>query len=147
MTDQEILSPSGRYKLIVSSIETKPGCWNYTLGKVFAVGSDTPIAEIRRNYSSFPRTWVEGHANGHDYLVGGEDYQGQTVIELDTGKRRDFLPPEAAQGHGFCWAGAVYDVASKLLIIEGCFWACPYEFRFYDFSDPMSGWPQLGEGQ
>jgi hypothetical protein len=30
-----------------------------------------------------------------------------------------------------------------MLIVNGCHWACPYEFRFYDFSDPMAGWPEI----
>jgi hypothetical protein len=29
------------------------------------------------------------------------------------------------------------------LVVGGCYWACPYETRFYDFSNPMAGWPQL----
>ncbi len=140
----ERLSPSGKYKLLVTSFTSGPGTWNVTEGKVFRVDSDTPIASIRRNYSAFPYCFVEGHANGHDYLIGGEDYQGQTIIELDTGAKRGLLPEEAKEGHGFCWGGYTYSPETQLLLVDGCFWACPYEYRFYDFSDPMNkGWPQL----
>jgi len=138
----EHLSPSGEYKLVVNSHATKPGCWDYTRGLVYRKGSDKPIAKVKRNYSSFPFCWID-HPNGHSYLVCGEDYQGQTVIELDTGKRRDHLPPEAEKGHGFCWADYRFDAATLMLVVEGCIWACPYEFRFYDFSDPMNGWPEI----
>lgn len=140
---KEVLSPSGKYKLVVTSFTSGPGTWNVTEGKVFKVDSDTPITSIRRNYSAFPYCFVEGHANGHDYLVGGSDYQGQTVIELDTGKRRELLPEEAKEGNGFCWGSYSYNVETQLLVVDGCYWACPYEFRFYDFSDPMNGWPLL----
>lgn len=140
----EHLSPSGRYKLVVTNFTTGPGTWNVTEGKVFRVDSDTPIASIRRNYSAFPYLFIEQHANGHDYLIGGENYQGQTIIELDTGVKRGLLPEEAKQGHGFCWGGYTYDPTTQLLLVDGCFWACPYEYRFYDFSDPVNkGWPQL----
>ncbi len=140
----EKLSPSGKYKLVVTSYTSGPGTWNVTEGKVFRVDSDQPIASIRRNYSSFPYLFIEQHANGHDFLIGGEDYQGQTVIELDTGTKRGLLPEEARQGHGFCWAHYTYHPETKLLLVDGCHWACPYEYRFYDFSDPMNkGWPQL----
>lgn len=142
-TPKELISPSGKYKLVVTPYQTSPGAWGYTQGLVYAIGSDTPIAAIRRNYSSFPHLFIEGHPNGHDYLIGGEDYQGQTVIELDTGRRRDFLPEAAKQGHGFCWAQMRFDTSSKLLVVDGCIWACPYEYRFYDFSDPMEGWPEI----
>lgn len=140
---REYLSPSGKYKLVVTSFTSGPGTWNVTEGKIFKVDSDTPITSIRRNYSAFPYLFIEGHANGHDYLIGGEDYQGQTVIELDTGKRRELLPEEAKQGHGFCWASYTYNAEAKLVTVDGCYWAAPYEFRFYDFSDPMNGWPLL----
>lgn len=140
---KEILTSSGKYKLVVTSFTSGPGTWAVTEGKVFKADSDTPIASIRRNYTAFPYCFIEGHANGHDYLIGGEDYQGQTVIELDTGKRRELLPEEAKEGHGFCWGHYSYNAASQLLLVDGCYWACPYEHRFYDFSDPMSGWPLL----
>jgi hypothetical protein len=140
---REHLSPSAKYKLVVTPYATKAGCWNYTQGLVYHRGDDKPLAEIRRNYSSFPHSWVEGHQNGHDYLVAGEDYQGQTVIELDTGRRRDQLSKGAEQGHGFCWAEHRFAASQQVLIVCGCIWACPYEFRLYDFSDPVHGWPEI----
>lgn len=142
---KERFSPSGKYKLVTTSFTTGGGSWNYTQGQVFAKDSDTPIATVRRNYSAFPYLFVEGHPNGHDYFVAGEDYQGQTVIELDTGKRLDVLPEAAHRGHGFCWGGYEWVPSMQALLVDGCYWACPYEFRFYDFADPMNGWAQIGE--
>jgi len=141
----EEFSPSGKYKLVLTSFSTGPGTWSYTQGTVYHLGSDEPVAVVQRNYHSFPFLFVEGHPNGHDYLVCGEDYQGQTVIELDTGKRRDLLPEDASKGWGFCWVGYEWVPSMQALLVEGCYWACPYEFRFYDFSDPMNGWPQIGD--
>jgi hypothetical protein len=134
-------SPSGKYTLTVTSEDH----WQ-SKGVVRRISDGAVVGTIERNYASFPACWIEGHPNGHDYLIGGEDYQGQTVIELDTGKRRDFLPPEAEKGHGFCWAEARFDAAARVVVAEGCFWAAPYEFRFYDFANPMAGWPELTMG-
>lgn len=142
---REELSSSGKYKLVITAFSTGSGSWNYTQGSVYRIDSDEPIAVIQRNYSRFPYAFVEDHPNGHAYLVAGEDYQGQTVIELDTGRRRDLLPEEAKKGHGFCWSSYEYIPEMQALLVDGCFWACPYEYRFYDFSDPMNGWPQIGE--
>jgi len=139
---REYLSDSGQYKVVVTPFTTKEG-YGHTQGLVFKLGSDTPIAEVRRNYSSFQYTFIENHPNGHHYFIGGEDYQGQTVIELDTGNRRDYLPEEADQGWGFCWVDYQFDVQSGILVVDGCIWAAPFEHRFYDFSDPMQGWPSL----
>lgn len=139
---KEELSPSGKYKLVTTPFSTKAGSWNYTQGLVFEIGNDQPIAEVRRNYSSFPFLFIEDHPLGA-FLVCGEDYQGQTVIELDTGKRRDHLSKGTEDGAGFCWSVYEFDRATQMLLVEGCHWACPYEYRFYDFSDPMTGWPEI----
>tara|TARA_R110002072_G_scaffold298568_1_gene472711 strand:- start:532 stop:1131 length:600 start_codon:yes stop_codon:yes gene_type:complete len=105
-------------------------------------GSSDPIATICRNYSAFPFSFVEDHPNGHDYLVCGEDYQGQTVVELDTGRRVDYLPPEAKAGVAFCWASHHPSPDGLLLAVEGCVWAGPYWIQIVDFSEPMSPpWP------
>jgi len=136
------LSESGKYRVVITPFTTAEG-YGHTQGLVYQVGSDVPIAEIRRNYSSFEYMFVEDHPNGHPYFIGGTDYQGQTVIELDTGRRREFLPEEAEDGFGFCWVDYQFDAPSGILIVNGCIWAAPFEYRFYDFSDPMQGWPAL----
>jgi hypothetical protein len=141
-TCSEELSPSGAYKLVTVDYKSGKG-FGRVQGRVYRQGSDEPIALVNRNYGSFPFLFVEDHPNGHAYLIAGEDYQGQTVVELDTGRRLDFLPPDADKGFGFCWSSYEFDRASQLLVVCGCIWACPYEFRFYDFSDPMAGWPEL----
>lgn len=142
---KEHLSPSGKYKLVVTPYATKKGCWNYTQGLIYRVGEDTPIAEIQRNYAAFPFLFIEDHQNGHSYLIGGENYQGQTVVELDTGKVVNNLSHGADKGHGFCWASYRYEAAAQVLVVDGCYWACPYQFKLFDFSDPMGkGWPEIG---
>lgn len=135
-------SPDGKYRLVVTSYSTTKGCWSYTQGLIYSAYKVEPLFEVQRNYSSFPYTWIN-HPNGHQYLVCGADYQGQTVLELDTGKRRDFVPEEAKKGVGFCWVDYRFDETFKILSVAGCYWACPYEYKFYDFSDPMNGWPEL----
>lgn len=134
-------SPSGKYRLGVHNFATKPGCWDYTRGKFYR--GDTLLFEVKRNYSSFPICWIEAHPNGHDYAITGSDYQGQTILELDTGKCLDTRSPGADKGHGFCWIEPSFDYESQVLTVEGCVWACPGEFRFFDFRDPMNGFPQL----
>lgn len=32
----------------------------------------------------------------------------------------------------------IYFQQKKLIVIDGCYWACPYELVFYDFSNPMN---------
>lgn len=132
------MSPSGKYWLSVESIKTKEGCWNFSYGKVNLAESGEYISVIHRNYSAFPFAWAEGHPDGHDYLLCGEDYQGYTVIQLDTGLRRDYLPKAANQGAGWCWIEIEPIMEeSPRLKVYGCYWAFPYEYIIYDFSRPM----------
>lgn len=139
----EHLSPSGRFKLVVTCHETSPGCWSYTKGVVSHAESGEIIASIRRNYSSFPFAWLEEHVDRHEYLICGEDYQGQTFVQLDTGKVVNDRSVGAEMGHGFCWAGYRLLGDKKTLLVDGCYWACPYELKFFDVSDPMAGWPEI----
>lgn len=134
----EKISSSGKYRLQISKFETGPGYFAHTQGKVFNEETGNVISVVNRNYGAFPFAFVENHKNGHDYLICGENYQGQTVIELDTGLRKEYLHEDAKQGMGFCFAGMEPNSVGDLLIVDGCYWACPYEVRVYDFSDPLN---------
>jgi hypothetical protein len=144
---QEEVSPSGRFKLVIRSYKTSEGCWNYSRGTVYR-SDGTEVADVTRNYFSFVHLFIEDHPSGHAYLVCGADYQGQTVIDLETGARRDHLPKEAEDGVAFCWASYEFHAPTATLVVQGCHWACPYEYRLYDFTDPIgSGWPELETDQ
>jgi hypothetical protein len=139
----EEVSPSGRYRLTVTPYETKKGSWSYTRGEVYRVSDGVKVGDVKRNYGCFPYCWMEDHVDGHDYLICGEDYQGQTFCQLDTGEQKSLIPDDAFEGFGFCWAGYRLLEDGKTLEVDGCYWACPYELRLYDVSDPMNGWPLL----
>lgn len=131
------LSPSGRYELEVVPCEPRASDWRFAEGVVRRTGRPGALAHIRRNYAAFPFAWCEGHANGHDYLIAGEDYQGQTIVELDSGLRVDHLADGAQQGVEFCWARHHVAPMGDVLIVDGCFWGCPYELVAFDFSQPL----------
>lgn len=138
-------SPSGKYEIGVTPYAREKG-FSRSRAVVYQKEGDAWRQldfDVKRNFGAFPFLFIERHATGHDFLVCGEDYQCSTVLELDTGRRRDYVPFEEVFGWGFCWGSYEYHAASQLLVVDGCLWACPYEYRFYDFSDPMEGWPQL----
>jgi hypothetical protein len=139
-------SPSGRYLLKISYYKTAEGCWDYSRGRVYDKNHNL-IADVKRNYASFQFAWAEGHPNGHDYLVCGEDYQLQTVIELDTGKRVDAPPTEAyMQGNEFCWVHVVPSPNRLILAVSGCNWGDAYYIDLYDFKEPMKmPYPKIAE--
>jgi hypothetical protein len=122
-------SPDESYTLIVDYYGTGKGTWNYTRGRVYHHNGDNPIADVKRNYSSFGFAWVE-HPNGTCYLFCGEDYQSHTVVNLDTGEME-------TTAIGFCWATLHSNAGSRYFAIEGCFWGGPYDVVAYDLENPM----------
>jgi len=129
-------SPSGKYNLTIDFYKTSKRTWDFTKGTVRRADG-TIVSVVFRNYSSFWRCWAEDHPDGHDYLLCGEDYQGQTIIQLDTGERKDTMSEGAEKGFGFCWALAKVSTDKTLLAVVGCFWGGPYDCIIYDFSNPM----------
>jgi len=134
---RESTSPSGKYRLVVTRHSTGGGGWNYSKGRVYV--GDKLITEVCRNFASFPFAWVENHGKTQgDYLICGEDYQGQTIVDLVSGDRVNHRPDSANQGFGFCWSSIHPNQDGTLLAVCGCHWACPYEVRLVDFEDPMN---------
>jgi hypothetical protein len=136
---EEILTPSGRFRLLIRQYNTKPGCWGYSRGTVTRVSDGQEVCDIVRNYS-FTHSFV--NKGGQEWLITGRSYMSQTIVNLDTGE--EFEPNEDHyDGHAFCWVSAKLSPDESMLVVEGCHWACPYEFRFYDFKDPSQGWKQF----
>ncbi len=135
-----ILAPSGRYRVEVTEL-LKPGGWSYARLDVVRVADQSLIASIERNYSAFVVFVVK---DGLEYLITGRSYMGQTIVCLDSGEQwNDPLWPNAYTGTEFCWSSCTLAPDGNTLVVEGCIWACPYEQRFYDFTSPSAGWPEL----
>lgn len=135
-------SPSGRFRLEVRAYATRPNCWTYSRGTVVRVADGAIVADVRRNYSAFHCSFVT--KDGHDYLIAGRSYMGQTIVDLDRGEEwNDPKHPDGYDGMEFCWAASVLSPDGRTLLVDGCHWACPYEYRFYDLTDPAQGWAAL----
>lgn len=139
---REELSPSGRTKLLIRRYSTKKGCWNYSRGTLYRVSDGELIADIKRNYASFTHSWVE--KDGQEYLIGGRSYMNQCIINCDEGREVEVSDKDLEKaGSGFCWVDAMLSPDGNTLIVDGCYWACSYEFKFFDFTDPSRGWPEI----
>lgn len=133
----EETSPDGKFKVTITSHTTGDGTWAYTKGRFFTEGGEF-VAEVIRNYSCFNLLWIMDHPDGHHYALTGEDYQGFSLVQLDTGEVAHFLPDAAEEGFGWCWVGGDPSPDKKLLALSGCYWAAPYEIIVFDFATPMS---------
>ncbi len=135
-----IYSESGNYYLVISEYKTKPGCWNYTRGIIFRRNDHKLIADIKRNYSSFFHCFVKNKF-GIEYLICGENYMQQTVVDLH--KEKIYKSKDLCKDNSFCWSNCQFDVENNVLIVNGCYWASPYEVKFFDFSVPERGWNEI----
>jgi hypothetical protein len=136
---REVMSPSGRYRLLIRSYHREP-CWDYTRGTVTRVADGAELADIKRNYPVFHHAFA---AKGdREYLIAGHAYTSQTIVDLD-GAAVYEPPGDHYDPQAFCWALARPSPDGRTLAVDGCFWGCHYEYRFYDFTDPARGWPHL----
>lgn len=132
-------SPSGKYTLKITpcAFELHRN-WAYTVGDVSTRGGEVPFAQVVRDHHVFPFVFCEGHPDGHDYLLCGEDYQGQTVIRLDTGERIDYIEKEAESNHGFVWSDCKISPDKMRIAVEGGYWAQGFEVHMLDFHHPFA---------
>src|SRR5690349_12429254 len=112
-------SPSGNFELIVDMYTTGHHTWDYSRGRLRRIGQREFFADIKRNHAMFWRRWVE-HANGNEYLLCGEDYQGQTIVNLTSETITSYFPTAGYSGRGFCWTDAFPSPDSTVLAVEGC---------------------------
>ncbi len=137
------VSPSGAFSLEISTYSAGRNTSNYSRGILRHFATGEVIADIIRNYGIFWFSWVM-QQTGREFLLCGEDYQGYNVLEPALGTNIVTFPAEAFKGQGFCWAAVHPSPDGRTLAVEGCFWACPYELVFFDFSEPnKSPLPEL----
>lgn len=106
-TTEIIHSPSGSFKLEIHHYNHEEGIVRYNYTKGIVTDSDhKSIDVIYRNFGSFLHTWVE--VSGIEYLLCGLDYQGYSIINLSNNETKHYVPEEAYDGHGFCWAEIIY---------------------------------------
>ena len=128
------ISPTGSYKVeTVGYLQSKPDVnWTVTKVRVFDNQSNELMFEFFTDYHSFFHEWLTDE--NMEYLVGGEVLcGGQTVIDLSSKKMKSYSPLE----DGFIWSDFYFSPSGDSLAVIGCFWACPYEVRVYDFSNPL----------
>lgn len=125
-------SPTGRFEVRTQRYNGKGG-WGYTLVQVFRLqegGEPKLLRELHHNYDHVVVAFLGVRPDGHEYLFTQEGYEGQVLIQLDT--NRAWIDDTK-----FCWAGL--RVHGDTLEVEGCYWAAPYQTKFFDLS-------RLGDG-
>lgn len=126
-------SPSKQYRLDATNFWAKEPHWDLTKVEIYDQNLNAKIFEFFVNDSRILHGWVT--ANKVDYLVFAEDiFGGQSVADLTNRNLASYSPNE----EGFIWTDFYLSPDGKTLATIGCFWACPYVLKLFDFSDPMN---------
>ena len=128
-------SPSGNYRLETSSFsQTKPNCnWSVTKVEIFENESNEMAFLFFCNDDQFFYSWL--YHDDTEYFICAEDiFGGQTIIDLTKRKMVSYSPNE----DGFIWTDFHLSPNGKYLATIGCYWACPFVIKLFDFTNPLN---------
>ncbi|MBK5145659.1 hypothetical protein I2494_18455 [Budviciaceae bacterium BWR-B9] len=74
------------------------------------------------------------HSNGNLYLVFRIELYGYSVFNITENKAFHYIPEE---NETFIWTDILYNPLNNILVVSGCFWACPFGIHILNFSEPM----------
>jgi hypothetical protein len=134
-----LLSPCGYYQLEIAEYIITANI-DASVAVITRTSINKVIATISRNDSRFPHAWISHQER--DYLLCSEDFEGQSIVDLNSGKTAGFSSPDDR----FIWLDFHPSPDFTKLAVGGCYWACPHMVVVYDFRRPMClPLPRLGE--
>ncbi|MBL0911029.1 MAG: hypothetical protein IBJ09_01560 [Bacteroidia bacterium] len=137
----EYTSPSGKYRLSAAEMWTESISYEITQVCIYDTDSGDLLFDFLVNDGRFFHAWLQ--KDGTEYMVCAEDiYGGQTLIDLSGRQMAGYSPGM----DGFIWTDFQLSPDGKILAVIGCYWACPYLLKLYDFSAPLQlPLPELAE--
>ncbi|MFT5820057.1 MAG: hypothetical protein ACI8ZM_001291 [Crocinitomix sp.] len=133
-SEESFESPNGKYRLETSNYwqDKEDVNWDVTKVEIYNNKSQEKIFDFFGNDGRFFHQWL--NKNGVEFLICAEDlFGGQTVIDLTNRRMESFSPDE----DGFIWTNFHLSPDGKTLATIGCYWACPYLIKIYDFQEPL----------
>lgn len=133
-SQETFISPNGRFRLETSEfLQTKDDVnWSVTKVEIFDNQSNARLFDFFSSDGRFFHSWLQTEKT--EYLICAEDLcGGQTVIDLTNKQMSSFSENE----DGFIWTEFHLSPDGKTLATIGCFWACPFVIKLYDFTNPL----------
>jgi hypothetical protein len=130
---ESFVSPSGQFRLDARNFWSKEPNWDLTKVEIYNQSINEKIFDFFVNESQFFHGWLT--TNNVEYLVCAEDiFGGQTVVDLTNKKMAGYSPKK----DGFIWTDFHLSPDGKILATIGCYWACPFVIKLFDFSEPLN---------
>jgi hypothetical protein len=128
---ESFTSPSKKFRADTTNCYTKNANSVYTFVEIYEQVQNQKILDFFTNEDRFLHGW--GIANEIEYLITAEDiYGGQTIVDLTNRKLYGYSPDE----NGFIMTDFHLSPNGKTLATIGCYWACPFVIKFFDFTNP-----------
>jgi hypothetical protein len=128
---ESFISPSKKFRADTTNCHTKNANSVYTLIEIYEQAQNQKILDFFTNEDRFLHGW--GIANEIEYLITAEDiYGGQTIVDLTNRKLYGYSPDES----GFIMTDFHLSLDGKTLATIGCYWACPFVIKLFDFTNP-----------
>ena len=130
---ENFISPSKKFRIETTNLSFKESNYDLTKIEIIDIIKTQKIFEFYVNDSNFFHSFLS--INNIDYLICAEDiYGGQTVIDLTN----RIMKSHSTNEDGFIWTDFYLSPNGKKLATVGCYWACPYVIKLFDFSEPMN---------
>jgi hypothetical protein len=130
---ETFFSPSKEYRLDTTNFHSKELNWNLTKVEVYKQSNSEKIFDFFINDDQFFYGWLK--KNSIDYLICAEDiFGGQTIVDLTNLKISGYSPNK----DGFIWTDFNLSPNGEILATIGCYWACPFIIKLFDFSKPLT---------
>ena len=133
-SDFNEISPSKNYKLETALYkQSKPDVnWEVTKVSISDLKTNEVFFDFFLDSSEFFHSWIM--KDNTEFLMCAEVLcGGQTVIDLTHRKMESYAAPE----EGFIWTSFNLSPSGNKLAVIGCYWACPYEIKIYEFNNPL----------
>jgi hypothetical protein len=128
---ESFISPSKKFRADTTNCYTKNANGSYTFVEIYEQVQNQKILDFFTNEDRFLHGW--GAANDIEYLITAEDiYGSQTIVDLTNRTFYGYSPDES----GFIMTDFHLSPNGKILATIGCYWACPFVIKFFDFTNP-----------
>jgi hypothetical protein len=130
---ETFLSNTNNFLLVTTNYWSKDSNWNLTRVELLSESNGEKLFDFFTNDDQFFFSWLK--KGNCEYFICAEDlYGGQTIIDLTNKTMASYSPND----DGFIWTDFHLSPDGRTLATIGCFWACPFQIKLYDFNNPMA---------